>query len=76
MRGFKSLLAVFSHWVETPQQHGGMVYSQMTIVSSTQTASEKFFKQKTPLFALEFNTKVVLIKAKFCVDRVHAQLSI
>ena len=56
MRGFKTLLAVFSHLEETPQQHGGMVYRQMTVVSSAKTASKRLFKQKTPLFALDFNT--------------------
>ena len=55
MRGFKTLLAVFS-LEETPQQHGGMVYRQMTVVSSAKTASKRLFKQKTPLFALDFNT--------------------
>ena len=55
MRGFKTLLAVFSHLEETPQ-HGGMVYHQMTVVSSAKTASKRLFKQKTPLFALDFNT--------------------
>ena len=75
MRGFKTLLAVFSHREEMPQQHGGMVYCQMTIVSSAKTASKKLFKQKTPLFALDFNTKMVFIKGKFCFDRVHVHLS-
>lgn len=60
MRGLKSLLAVFSHWEETSQQHGGMVYRQMTIVSGAKTASKKLFKQKTPLFALDVNTEMVL----------------
>lgn len=55
MRGFKTLLAVFSHLKEMPQ-HGGMIYHQMTVVSSAKTASKRLFKQKTPLFALDFNT--------------------
>ena len=55
MRGFKTLLAVFSHLEEMPQ-YGGMIYRQMTVVSSAKTASKRLFKQKTALFALDFNT--------------------
>ena len=58
-----------------PPLHGGTVYRQMTVVSSAKTASKKLFKQKTPLFALDFNTKMVFIKGKFCFDRVHVHLS-
>ena len=57
-----------------PQQHGGMVYRQMTIVSSGKTASKKLFKQKTPLFALDVNTKIVILKEKFCFVRVHVHV--
>ena len=71
----QNLVGVFSHLEEMPQQHGGTVYRQMTVVSSAKTASKKLFKQKTPLFALDFNTKMVFIKGKFCFDRVHVHLS-
>ncbi|RMX59857.1 hypothetical protein pdam_00023024 [Pocillopora damicornis] len=54
----QNLVGVFSHLEEMPQQHGGTVYRQMTVVSSAKTASKKLFKQKTPLFALDFNTKM------------------
>ena len=57
--------------METPQQHGGMVYRQMTIVSSAKTVSKKLFKQITPLFALDFSTKVVFIKQNFALIKYN-----
>ena len=37
------------------------------VVSSAKTASKKLFKQITPLFALDFSTKVVFIKQNFAL---------